>query len=93
MFSLGNVLYFLLTDTVPLDDMESDDAYEFIANGGRVKVTDEEILSSTHLFDTTMMKAMDMCFVYNPKKRATAREVAEFIKSAVDRIEEETEQR
>ena len=73
--------------------MESEDAYEFIANGGRVKVMDEEILSSTHLFDTTMMKAMDMCFVYNPKKRATAREVAEFIKSAVDRIEEERRQR
>jgi hypothetical protein len=36
---------------------------------------------------------MDMCFVYDPKERATAREVAEFIKGAVGRIEEDTEQR
>lgn len=83
----------MLTDNVPFDDMDSDDAYEFVANGGRVIVKDKEILNSTHLFDTTLLKAMDMCFVYDPKERATAREVAEFIKGAVGRIEEDTEQR
>jgi len=65
--------------------MDSEDAYDYIAEGGRVEVTEEDILSSTHPFDTTLLKALDMCFVYDPKKRATAKEVADFIKSVLDR--------
>lgn len=88
VFSLGNVLYFLLTKRAPLDEMESDETTKFIAKGGRIKVEEEEILSSTHPFDTTLIKALDMCFVFDPKKRASAREVADFIKSSLDRIKD-----
>lgn len=87
VFSLGNVLYFLLTQRVPLDDMDSDDGPDFIAKGGRVKVTEKDILRSTHPFDTTLLKAMDMCFTYDPKQRASAAEVRDFIKTGLDRIQ------
>lgn len=65
--------------------MDSDEGPDYIASGGRIQVEEKEILQSTHLFDTTLIKAMDMCFTFNPKKRATAREVRDFIKSALDK--------
>lgn len=79
-------MYFLLTKSVPFESMESSDAYDYVAEGGRVEVKDENILNSTHPFDTAMLKAMDMCFVYDPKARPSARQVANVIKSALDRI-------
>jgi serine/threonine protein kinase len=87
VFSLGYVLYFLLTYNLPFVDMKTEEANDHVAQGGRLIVTDEEILGSTHLFDMTVLKAMDMCFVYDPKKRPSAREVANFLNRAVQRIE------
>ena len=87
VFSLGNVLYFLLTGKEPFQDEMStpEDAIEFIKNGGRVSIS-EEIHSSTHPFDTTMLTALNMCFVYNPMERATAREVANLFRQAIEEL-------
>ena len=90
VFSLGYVLYFLLTGNLPFESMETEEANDYVAKGGRLKVTDEEILGSTHLFDVMVLKAMDMCFVYEPKERPSARDVADFLYRAVQRIEFES---
>jgi len=88
VFSLGNVLYFLLTGKEPfLDKMSSLDAIELIKKGKHVSITDDDILSSTHPFDTTTLKALDMCFVYDPKKRSSAREVANLFRRAIGELE------
>lgn len=87
VFSLGYVLYFLLTNNFPFEDMKTVEANDYVAQGGRLNVTDEDILGSTHIFDTTVLKAMDMCFVYDPKDRPSAREVANFLHRAVQQIE------
>lgn len=84
VFSLGNVLYFLLTGKEPfLDEMSASDAIKLIKKGKRVSVTEDEIRSSTHPFDTTVLKALDMCFVYDPEKRSSAREVANLFRQAI----------
>jgi serine/threonine protein kinase len=87
VFSLGYVLYFLLTDKFPFEGMKSQDANDYVAQGRHLTVSDEDVLGSTHLFETTVLKAMDMCFVSNPKERPSAREVANFLQRAVQRIE------
>lgn len=63
VFSLGNVLYFLLTGKEPFEDDKAapDVIVKRITEGKRVSVNDKEILKSTHPFDTTVLKALDMC--------------------------------
>lgn len=84
VFSLGNVLYFLLTGKEPFqDEMTAEDAIEHVKKGGRVSIS-EEIKSSTHPFDKAILKALDMCFVYDPEKRSSARAVANVLHQALE---------
>lgn len=89
VFSLGNVLYFLLTGKEPFEDEKAppEVIVKQITEGKRVVVTDEAILRSTHPFDTTVLKALDMCFVYDKKKRPSAREVANLFRDALKDLE------
>lgn len=86
VFSLGNVLYFLLTGKEPFDKMTAPEAIKLIKKGKRLSVP-KEIRSSTHLFDTTVLKALDMCYVYDHKKRSSAREVADLFHQAIGELE------
>jgi serine/threonine protein kinase len=89
VFSLGNVLYFLLTGKEPFEDETAppEVIIKQITEGKRVAVTDKKILKSTHPFDTTVLKALDMCFVYEKKNRSSAREVANLFRDALKDIE------
>ena len=54
------------------------DAQRAIRRGERPKIPDD-ILKSTHPVDVVLREALDMCWVFNPTKRAKANEVAAFL--------------
>ena len=80
VYSLGNVLYFLLAADKPFPDMEPDEAFRYIGNGEKLEIKDPAILNSTHPFHVHVMKAMEMCLEHDPAKRPDARNVREFLK-------------
>lgn len=86
------MLYFLLTGKEPFEDDSAppEVIIQGITEGKRVAVTDKNILSSTHPFDTTVLKALDMCFVYDKKKRPSARKVANLFRDALNPSESES---
>lgn len=84
IFSLGNVLGFLLTNEEPFEDVSADSAEDKVTQGEIWKITNAAILNSTHPFDVNVQKAMEMCLQFEPTKRASAQEVADFLQKALD---------
>ena len=87
VYSLGHVLNFILTGDVPFGNLTTKEAIAFVKSGGRMHVTNTAILSSTHPFEVSLLQAMDMCFEFDPKKRASARQVAALLQRALDKME------
>jgi len=83
VWSLGVVLYCILTGKEPYYPMQSNEVSKVVQNGKRLVVKNEAILKSNHTFHKSMLKAMDMCLVHDKKKRASSRQVAEFLDSAL----------
>ena len=81
VYSLGNVLYFLLTGRGPFYGMSSSKAEKEIRKGHRPEI-DASILNSTHPFHVSLRKAIDMCMVFDPEKRPDARSVVAFLRNA-----------
>jgi serine/threonine protein kinase len=80
IYSLGNVFYGILAKRWPFYDIIKDDkvAQKTIMSGARPPIQ-ASILNSTDPFDRVMLKAIEMCWVQEPRERATAREVQNFI--------------
>lgn len=87
MYSLGHVLNFVLAKRVPFGNLTTKKAVEFVKKGGREYVTDESILYSTHPYDRALVQVLDMCFEYNATKRASARQVMNVLRRALDEAE------
>jgi hypothetical protein len=83
VFSLGNVLGFLLTDENPYEDLSMDAAEAKIEKGEIWKIHDPKVLNSTHPFDVSVLKAMNMCLKVEPSERPSAQEVADFLRNAL----------
>ena len=75
VFSLGNVLYFMLTREEPWSDYSSKKVYRLVKEGEQPGYP-PEIEESKHPFDVYMIKAIKMCFTYDQYKRPGALEVA-----------------
>lgn len=81
VYSLGNTLYSIVTGIFPFDDIEDDEkAAKLVMDDERPPLTNS-YLESEHPIDRAMMKAMDMCFEYDWRKRAKASEVRDYLKS------------
>jgi len=85
MYSFGNVLYSVLTGQSPFEAEESEDAQELIIAGERPAIP-ISFQSSTNPFDRAMIKAIEMCWIHEPKKRASARQVQQFITAELERL-------
>ena len=77
---MGNVFYVLLTSKWPWDGVKEEEAQRLVIEGKR-PVVDESIKTSDDAVDKVLLKAMEMCFVHDPSKRASASEVLDFLAS------------
>lgn len=75
VYSLGNVLYFMLTKEIPWDDFKSKEISTKVKKGER-PIIPAEILESTHPYDKYMVEAIKMCFTHDQEERPSAKEVA-----------------
>lgn len=61
-------------------------ARKWIVEGKKPKI-DKNILKSTDPVDVALLKVYDMCTEYEPEKRASAREVADYLEGVWRKLE------
>ena len=83
VFSLGNVLYFLLTRSEVWEDYSHEQSYSFVKAGQRPKIS-EEIYNSDGIFERHMIRAMEAAWIHKPNERPGALQVANIIKEGLD---------
>jgi hypothetical protein len=49
-------------------------------------IRDESILNSTHPLDRAIVTALDLCFEFDPNIRASARQIQELFRKALDEV-------
>jgi hypothetical protein len=83
---MGNIFYAILTGEWPFEHAkESKKARKAIKNGMRPNIS-EAILKSTDPFDQTMVRSIEMSWIQDQEKRASARQVQTFIEKELDRL-------
>jgi serine/threonine protein kinase len=85
VYSLGNVLYSILTSKSPFGKEKSEKVAKKVQEGKRPPIP-QSMQNSTDPFDQAMLKAINMCWIHDPEKRATARQVQNFITSELSRL-------
>lgn len=86
VWSLGNVLYYLLTRREPFDKYNDDEIPVHVMEGNVPDIKDATILNSTHPFDMTLLKVVKMCWEYDPEKRPSSRQVASILQEALNKL-------
>ena len=79
VFSMGYVLYFLLTKRKPFHDIKGEKAHERAFKGMKPRLQ-QDVLNSKHPFDVAVRTIMDKCFALKPEDRPTSKEVREYLK-------------
>lgn len=85
VYSFGNVLYGVLTGKEPFEKEKSKKTQSLIKKGERPDIP-SSYRNSTDPFDQSMIKAIEMCWIQDPKDRASAREVQKFLLSELQRL-------
>ena len=82
VYSLGSIVYHILTgkSVWSCKKCSMDKARDAIVMGQRPHIS-SKVLNSTDPVDSILMEALDMCYMYNPSQRATAKEVATFLEN------------
>jgi serine/threonine protein kinase len=86
VWSLGNVLYYILTRREPFDKYNDDEIPVHVMEGNVPDIKDATILNSTHPFDMTLLKVVKMCWEYDPEKRPSSRQVASILQEALNKL-------
>ena len=86
VWSLGNILYYLLTRQEPYYENHSDEVPDRVMEGKVPSIKDAAILNSTHIFDTTLLKVIHICWQYDPKERPSSLQVASMMQEALEQI-------
>lgn len=78
VYSLGNVLYVLLTGLDVFERVKSEDVHDKVQKGVRPHIP-SKIRDEADSVDSSLMIAITMCHVHDPKKRSSAKKVADFL--------------
>ncbi len=81
VYSMGNVLYFLLAGEDPFDELEKEEAVALLRKGKRPKI-DAELRESEDPVDQALVRAVRMCYVRDWKERHTAMDILNFLLEA-----------
>jgi hypothetical protein len=82
---MGNIFYTLLEKTYPFEDQSKKKAQSLIMSGERPRLSDSNAKSKDE-FTQALVKAMNMCWIHDPEKRAGAREVERFLDTELARL-------
>ncbi|KAL3789347.1 hypothetical protein HJC23_006501 [Cyclotella cryptica] len=83
VWALGSLMFYLLTGARVWRDIaetHTEKVRRHIVQGKRPKIK-QEILDSKDPVDVALRKAYNMCTVYDPDRRASAREVADYLET------------
>ncbi len=76
---MGNVLYYVLVKKWCFEGISTKKARQLLMNG-KHSVIPTKFLNSTDPADQAMVKAILMAWVYNPRERTSARQIANLLK-------------
>eukprot|EP00934_Nitzschia_sp_Nitz4_P007369 Nitzschia sp. Nitz4//scaffold21_size171442//96770//98158//NITZ4_002172-RA/size171442-processed-gene-0.19-mRNA-1//1//CDS//3329542444//7359//frame0 len=85
VYSLGNVLYFLLTRGEPWDGYRSKQLYPKVIRGER-PIIPEHLKESDHPFNRFMIEAIQMAWTHKMKERPAALRVAEKLREGLQEL-------
>jgi len=93
VYSLGNTFYTLLANHRAYKFVEFEDGENCVdlIRRGVLPVLPEDVEKSTDPVDIALTHAMKMCLVFDRTKRASALEVADYLESALTKINLEDE--
>jgi hypothetical protein len=84
VFTMGLVLYKIWLNEDLYPGMSPTRRREFVVNGGHAKIPS---LHSQHALDVIMPIVLKMCWMTDPKKRASAQEIADLLHDALKELE------
>ncbi|CAB9529541.1 protein kinase [Seminavis robusta] len=79
VFSMGNILYFLLTGDFPFDGAERETVRHYLKHGRRQHIPDEYKTSEDPLIQA-IVKSIRISWIHEPSQRATARQVEKILR-------------
>jgi serine/threonine protein kinase len=88
VWSIGAMIFYILTDLEPYQGFSEDEAHKLLRRG----VPPTQVMNNSHLFRrpdpylNALHEAMEMCFVVDLHERPSAREVADFLESAITKL-------
>jgi serine/threonine protein kinase len=88
-YSMGNVLYFLLTQEEPWGDVKSHHVYTLVQDGQRPKIPDK-IYHSNRTYERYMIRAIEMAWTHEAERRPGALELSEVLKEGIEKLSEGT---
>jgi len=90
VYSMGNIFYSLLTEEWPYEDMKEKKAINLLKVGIPPPIG-IKLQESSDPIVRIMLKAIRMCWINNPGKRATAKEVEEYLTNQLTILQEKAE--
>lgn len=85
IWSLGSLLYHILTGRRVWSDRKAGLARDAIMMGKLPHIS-SSILNSSDPVDKILKDALDLCYIYDPSQRATAKEVATFLDNSLMKL-------
>ncbi|KAG7358104.1 protein kinase domain containing protein [Nitzschia inconspicua] len=85
VYSMGNVLYFLLTHEDPWKRYKVKHVYQLVKQGQRPKVPDT-IYQSNGIYERYMIRAMEQAWTHDFRERPGALQIAKILKEGLDRM-------
>jgi Protein kinase domain len=78
IYSLGNMLYAIVTGEWPFDEIKAEKAKTLVAHGKRPFI-DDSVRDSKDPYDKAILTAMDRCWKHDPRHRPSALEVKQYL--------------